>query len=150
MNYNYITDAKQYYHYKLNVNAYHYKLKANFYHYKLNVNADKCNKRALVSQIQEPKDNLTPRLQRIRKQLSTEYSASCMKHNYNDLAVLAELVYVDSMQNLKDAGNRKPGLDALCAELKIERNTFCTMKSEEMLQNPYGSTFIDIISYLNA
>ena len=24
------------------------------------------------------------------------------------------------------------------------------MKSEEMLQNPYGYTFIDIISYLNA
>ena len=30
-------------------------------------------KRAVVSQIQEPKDNLTPQLQRIRKQLSTEY-----------------------------------------------------------------------------
>ena len=30
-------------------------------------------KRAVVSQIQEPKDNLTSQLQRIRKQLSTEY-----------------------------------------------------------------------------
>ena len=30
--------------------------------------------------------------------------ASCMKHNYSEFAVLAELVYVDSMQNLKDAG----------------------------------------------
>ena len=29
--------------------------------------------RAVVSQIQEPKDNLTPQLQRIIKQLSTEY-----------------------------------------------------------------------------
>ena len=27
--------------------------------------------------------------------------------------------------------------------------TVCTMKSDEMLQNPYGYTFIDIISYLN-
>ena len=35
--------------------------------------------------------------------------ASCMKHNYSDFAVLAELVYVDSMQNLKDAGYRRPG-----------------------------------------
>ena len=34
--------------------------------------------------------------------------ASCMKHNYSDFAVLAELVYVDSMQNLKDAGYRRP------------------------------------------
>ena len=87
--------------------------------------------------------------------------ASCMKQNYNDYTVLAELVYVDSMQNLKDVGYRSPGLDALCVELKIERRghsalddakvqkNVCTMKSEEMLQNPYGYTFIDIISYLN-
>ena len=82
--------------------------------------------------------------------------ASCMKHNYSDFAVLAELLYVDSMQNLKDAGYRRPGLDALCEELKIERRghsalddakilqNVCTMKSEEMLQNSYGYTFIDI------
>ena len=74
--------------------------------------------------------------------------ASCMKHNYSDFAVLAELVYVDSMQNLADAGYKRPGLDAICEELKIERRghsalddakilqTVCTMKSEEMLQNP--------------
>ena len=66
--------------------------------------------------------------------------ASCMKHNYNDYTVLAELVYVDNMQNLKDDGFRRPGLDALCADLKIERRghsalddakilkTVCTMK----------------------
>ena len=65
------------------------------------------------------------------------------------------------MQNPKDAGYRRPGLDALCANLKIKRRghstpddtkilkTVCNMKSEEMLQNPYGYTFIDIISYLN-
>ena len=47
--------------------------------------------------------------------------ASCMKQNYSDFAVLAKLVYVDSMQNLKDAGYMRPGLDALCEELKIER-----------------------------
>ena len=85
--------------------------------------------------------------------------ASCMKHNYSDFAVLAELVCVDIMQNLKDVGYRRPGLDALCEELKIERRghsavdnakilqTVCTTESEEMLQNPYGYTFIDI-SYL--
>ena len=79
-----------------------------------------------------------------------------MKHNNSDFAVLAELVYVDSMQNLKDAGYRRPGLDAPCEDLKIERSghsalddakilqTVCTMKSEEILQNPYGYTFIDI------
>ena len=84
--------------------------------------------------------------------------ARCMKHNYNDYAVLAEQVYVDSMQNLKEAGYRRPGLDALCDELKIERRghsalddakilqTVCTMISEEMLENPYGYTFTDIIS----
>ena len=70
--------------------------------------------------------------------------------------------HVDSMQNLKDAGYRRPRLDALCAYLKIGRRghpalddakilkTVCTMKLEEMLQNPHGYTFIDIISYLNA
>ena len=80
-----------------------------------------------------------------------------MKHNYSDFAILAELEYVGSMQNLKGAGYRRPGLDDLCEELKIERRghstlddakilqTVCTMKSEEMLQNPYGYTFIDNI-----
>ena len=84
--------------------------------------------------------------------------ASCMKHNY-DYTVLAELMYVDSMQNLKHAGYRRPGLDALCEEFKIERRghsalddakilqTVCTMKSEEMLQNRYGYTFIDKVTY---
>ena len=44
--------------------------------------------------------------------------SSCLKHNYSD--------FVDSMQNHKGAGNRIPGLDALCEELKIERKgTFC-------------------------
>ena len=69
-----------------------------------------------------------------------------MKNNYSDFAVLAELVYVSSTQNLKNAGYRRPGLDALCEELKIERRghsalddakilqTVCTIKSEEMLQ----------------
>ena len=89
------------------------------------------------------------------------FQSYCIKHNYNDYTVLAELVYVDSMQNLKDAGCRRPGLDALCADINIERRghsaledakilkTVCTMKLEEMLQNPYGYTFIDKISYLN-
>ena len=84
-----------------------------------------------------------------------------MKHSYNDYTVLAELMYVDSMQNLKNAGYRRSGLDALCADRKIARRgqfalddakilkTVCTMKSEEMLRNPYGYTFIDITSYLN-
>ena len=43
--------------------------------------------------------------------------ANCINHNYSDFAVLAELVYVDSMQNLKVAGYRRPGLDALCEEI---------------------------------
>ena len=87
--------------------------------------------------------------------------ASCMKHNYNDYTVLAGLMYVDSMQNLKDSGYMRPGLDALCADLKIKRRghsalddakilrKVCTMKSEEMIQNPYGYTFADTISYLS-
>ena len=53
--------------------------------------------------------------------------ASCMIHNYSDYAVLAELVYVDSMQNLKDVGYRRPGLDALCADLKIERRGYSAL-----------------------
>ena len=73
------------------------------------------------------------------------------------------IVYVDRTPNLKDAGYRRPELDALCEELKIERRGHSAlddakyyrpfallMKSQEMLQNPYGYTFIDIISYLNA
>ena len=47
--------------------------------------------------------------------------ASCMKHNYTNYTDLAELMYVDCMQDLMDAGYRRPGLDALCANLKIER-----------------------------
>ena len=83
--------------------------------------------------------------------------ASYTKHSYCHFSVPAEFVYVDSMQNLKDAGYRRPGLDALCEELKIERRGHSALddakilqKSKEMLQNPYGYTFINIISYLNA
>ena len=61
------------------------------------------------------------------------------------------------MQNLEDAGYRRPewtlsrsrkGHSAL-DDAKILK-TVCTMKSEEMHQNPYEYMFIDIISYLNA
>ena len=60
--------------------------------------------------------------------------ASCMKHNYNDFAVPAELVYVDSMQNLKDAGYRRPGLDALWEELKIERRGHSALDDVKILK----------------
>ena len=33
--------------------------------------------------------------------------SSCMKHNYSDFSVLAELVYVDSLQNLKETRTRR-------------------------------------------
>ena len=64
------------------------------------------------------------------------------------------------MQNLEDVGYRRPRLNALCADRERRGHsaldnakvlkTVCTMKSEEMLQNPYRYTFVDIISYLNA
>ena len=60
--------------------------------------------------------------------------SSCLKHNYSDFAVLAELVYVDSMQNHKGAGNRRPGLDALCEELKIERRGHSALDNTKILQ----------------
>ena len=61
LNYNYITDAQM--QCKMCLICY-----VNAYHYKLNV-----INRAVFSQIQEPKGNLIPQLQRIRKQLSTDY-----------------------------------------------------------------------------
>ena len=80
--------------------------------------------------------------------------ASCMKHNYSDFAVLAELAYVDSMHNLKDAGYRRPGLDVLCQELKIERRGHSAPNDDKILQTVRGNateyTLKDIISYLNA
>ena len=57
-------------------------------------------------------------------------------------------MYVDSMQDVKDGGYRRSGLDPLCADLKTERRghsplddakilkTVCTVKLEEILQNP--------------
>ena len=67
-----------------------------------------------------------------------------MKHNYNDFAVLAELVYVDSMQNLKDAGYRRPGPDALCEELKIER------RGHSALDDAYVQTHVEPSVHLAA
>ena len=68
--------------------------------------------------------------------------ASCMKHTYSDIAVLSELLYVDSMQNLKDAGYRRPGLDALCEELKVERMAHSALDDAKILQTvcPMKST----------
>ena len=57
-------------------------------------------------------------------------------------------MYIDSMQDVKDAGYRRSGLDPLCADLKIERRghsplddakilkTDSTVKLEEILQDP--------------
>ena len=60
--------------------------------------------------------------------------ASRMKHNYSEFAVLAKLVYIDSMQNLKDAGYRRPALDALCEELKIERRGHSAIDDAKIVQ----------------
>ena len=43
----------------------------------------------------------------------------------------------------------REGVHSALDEVKILQ-TLCSMKSEEMLQNPYEYTFIVIISYLNA
>ena len=59
--------------------------------------------------------------------------ARCMELNYSDFEVLAEIVYVESMQNLKDAGYRRPGLDALCEELKIEGRRHSALDDAKIL-----------------
>ena len=52
------------------------------------------------------------------------------------LAILAELVYVDIMQNLEDAGYGRPGLEALCEEHKIERRGRSALGDVKILYRP--------------
>ena len=47
--------------------------------------------------------------------------ASCMKHNCDNFGILAECMFVDSMQILQNGGYKRPGLDVLCEELNIEK-----------------------------
>ena len=63
--------------------------------------------------------------------------ANCMKHNYDfHLTALAECMYVNSMQVLQNRGYKRPGLDVLCNNLNMKRNTFedaeilCKSKSD--------------------
>ena len=83
-----------------------------------------------------------------------------MKHNCDTFGILAECMFVDSMQILQNGGYKRPGLDALCEELNIKRNrhsaledayilkTVCN-KKPELLDHPYGYTFGDITYHLN-
>ena len=48
--------------------------------------------------------------------------ANCMKQDF-DITALAECTFVDSMQILQDDGFKRPGLEALCEELNIKRNS---------------------------
>ena len=85
---------------------------------------------------------------------------SCMKYNFHDFRILTECMFTDSMEILQHGGCRRPGLDTLCQELDIKRNshsalgdayilkTVCNKKSE-LLDHLYGYTFKDIVSHLN-
>ena len=57
-------------------------------------------------------------------------------------------------------GYQRPGLDTLCQELDIKRNSHSALedayilktvvnKKSELLDHPYGYTFKDIVSHLN-
>ena len=86
--------------------------------------------------------------------------ASCMKHNCDEFGMLMECMFVDSMEILQAYGYQRPGLDALCAELNIKRNshsaledayilkTVCNRKPE-MFNHPRGYTFGDVTYHLS-
>ena len=81
--------------------------------------------------------------------------ASCMKHNCDKFGILIQCMFVDSMLVLQNGGYKRPGLDALCEELNIKRNshsalenayilkTLCNKKSE-IFDHPNQYTFGDI------
>ena len=78
--------------------------------------------------------------------------ASCMKHKYYNFTALAWCMYLDSMQILRDAGYRRPGLDALSLDLNIERKTHSALmdaitcnKKPEMFGQPHGYTVNGIV-----
>ena len=83
-----------------------------------------------------------------------------MKHNCDKFGILAECMFVDSMHILQNGGYERPGLDALCEELNIKRNSHSALeeayilktvcnKKPEMHDHPYGYTFGDIANRLN-
>ena len=86
--------------------------------------------------------------------------ASCMKHSWDKFGILAECMFVDSMQVLQDDGYKIPGLDALFKGLNIKRSSHPALEDAyilkivwtvkaEMMDHPYGYTFGDITYHLN-
>ena len=91
--------------------------------------------------------------------------ANCMKHRFVDYKTLEMCKYVDSMQVLQNQGyDKKPGLDALCVDLYVEKRmrhsalgdaellkTVCNKQPlrQVLNQQQYGYTFTDILYHLN-
>ena len=86
--------------------------------------------------------------------------ASCMKYKYYDFTTLAGCIYVDSMRVLREQGYERPGLDALCVDLNIERKSHSALEDAKILmavcnrksvmfEQSYGYTFNDIVYHLN-
>ena len=87
--------------------------------------------------------------------------ANCMKDDCAfHLTALAECMYIDSMQVLKNRGYKRPGLDALYNDLNMKRNghsafadaeillTICKSVSE-IFNQQYGFTFENILHHLD-
>ena len=83
-----------------------------------------------------------------------------MKYNWDSFGILAECMFVDSMQVFQDDGYKRPGLDLLCKYLNMKRNSHSALedayilktvcnKKLEILDHPYGYTFGDITNHLN-
>ena len=83
--------------------------------------------------------------------------ANCIKHNFG---VLIDCLFVDSVHIFENEGYRRPGLDTLCQGLDIQRNMHSALgdarilkevfnKKLELLDHPYGYTFMDVVVYFN-
>ena len=83
-----------------------------------------------------------------------------MKHNFNDFGILKDCLFIDNVHIFENEGYRRPGLDTLCQGLDIQRNMHLGLvdprilkevfdKKLELLDHPYGYTFIDLVVYLN-
>ena len=81
---------------------------------------------------------------------------NCIKHDFKDINLLRECLFVDSMNIFKDAGFPRPGLDTLSQLAHVQRYGHSALKDvyllrdvahyfpNVLLDHPYSYTYIDI------
>ena len=64
---------------------------------------------------------------------------NCLKYNFKKIDVLTKSCFIDSMLTFKNAGWTRPGLDSLCEEINLARNSHSAVTDVYLLKTIYSN-----------